>query len=87
MNISAGMKYSPLRPAAWFEKYQKSLVKQNLATEIVQRVGDTLFVPNGWGYFTKSCGDTVEISQRFCLKDNVNSIFDQLSIGSRLYGK
>mmetsp|Transcript_22376 Transcript_22376/g.32609 ORF Transcript_22376/g.32609 Transcript_22376/m.32609 type:complete len:671 (+) Transcript_22376:76-2088(+) len=78
--------HGDISPYEWATTVFPRLRKRRLAVEVVQRVGDVMFVPHGWSHFTLSSGEVIDLSTQFCTLPGNISVFEQVPTGIRMYG-
>lgn len=73
-------------PQEWISSVFVQLRKRRLAVEMVQQLGDVIFVPHGWLHITVSAGEVVDLTNRFCTLPGNRTVMDQIPTGMRVYG-
>ena len=70
----------------WVQVIFPELRKRRLATEVVQRTGDVVFIPYSWSFVTSGQGEMIDFTHRFCVLPENPSVFGQIPTGIRMYG-
>jgi hypothetical protein len=75
-----------LSPREWGNQVLPFLRKNKLVSSIRQGLGDVIYIPHGWSYVIIGSNDVIEMTTQIC-ESSSQSLFDQVPIGHRLYGK
>lgn len=81
---------NPLKPELLLEEWENQILpllqKHKAVASVTQNVGDVIFIPHGWPYVIVGSDGDIDLMMTIC-ESTSQSIFHQIPIGARLYGK